>query len=88
MGIQAIPGGGTICTGKGVEVFHLLSLRGAIRLEAKGLKGRINATAVAMREFNILGRATAKNRELALAAIERRLKCLEDVITFENDLGV
>ena len=83
MGIKSFAGG-TIATGTGVEVFRLLSLRGRVTLEGKGLKGSINATAIAMRDFGIPGKATAKNRAIVLQRIEEKLAELKPKVAEEN----
>lgn len=40
MGIQSIPGGGTVATGTGISYVHLAILRGRLRLESVGMKSR------------------------------------------------
>jgi hypothetical protein len=41
MGIQTIAGGSTIATGAGVDYVRLASLRGMLRMEKVGMKGRM-----------------------------------------------
>lgn len=41
MGIKTIPNGGSIATGAGVTYMRLASLRGMLRMEKVGLKGRM-----------------------------------------------
>ena len=38
MSIKAIPNGGIVATGKGVDYMRLASLRGMFRLEMQGMK--------------------------------------------------
>jgi hypothetical protein len=86
MGIQTTAGGGFIATGEGVNLVALLSLEGRIKLEAKGLKGSINATAIAMRRFGITGKATKKNREIVLSRIEEEKARYRELVARENAL--
>ena len=38
MPIEKLAGGGIICTGEGVNVFQLLAIKGALKLERAGMK--------------------------------------------------
>lgn len=76
--------GGTVITGEGIPMFRLLSLKHAINLESKGLKGRQNATAIAMAEFGVKGKATAKNRAIVLEKVLEAIKQQEGKLEEEN----
>lgn len=65
--------GATVLTGEGIAMFSLLSLRGMMTLEEKGLhgrNGRWGAHARAMQMFGIKGNATSANRRLAMQKLE------------------
>lgn len=69
----------TVITGKGVPLFRLLALRGACRLEAKGIIcGRRNARAIAKKELGLKRNATNEQILKALdEAIEEARNKLE-----------
>lgn len=63
---------GTMITGNGIPLFALLARRGAVKLEAKGMKMSrgVSVTAAMMQHYGMAGRATATNRERVLARLE------------------
>lgn len=62
--------GGTVITGRGIAIFHLLQWKHAIALEARGIKFRKSVKAHAARSFGLSPRCKP---ELVLRAIERQL---------------
>lgn len=66
MAIESVGCGGTVVTGDDIETFHLLALRGALRLEALGMKRRgASALSVAKKRYGLKG-----NRAAILAQVE------------------
>lgn len=69
---QITPGGSIIITGKeDIDAYRLLALKGALKLEIKGLKlsrGR-SASQIIKREFGFKG-----NKESVLAQFESKLR--------------
>lgn len=55
-GIEIKPEGTTVCTGKGIDAFALLALRGMVRLECAGMMRRgQSASSVAKARFGFKG---------------------------------
>lgn len=83
MAIQSLGNnGGTICTGQGVNVFRLISLKGMLRMEKVGMKtrgGSIRPRIAA--EFGLKPRAPYDDY---IAAVDAKLKEMEPVIAAEN----
>ncbi len=68
--------GATVLVGEGVHMFSLLSLRGMMTLEEKGLSGRggrWGAHLRAMQMFGISGKAIPANRKLAMQMLEKAI---------------
>ena len=65
---------GAMITGTGIPLYRLLTMKHAIRLEAKGMKmsRNMNWTAAAKREFGVKG-----NRDKVLARVEEEIKKAE-----------
>ena len=82
MPIEKTSAGGTLITGSGIQIYSLLSLKWAIILEGKGLKRSRggSATAIAMQQFGIPGKASARNRALVLQSIEDKIKEVGSVV--------
>lgn len=57
VGIDAQPDGGVTVTGNGIQIYRMLALRSALRLEAHGfkLKGRHSVMKQVKREFGFTG---------------------------------
>jgi len=60
MAIERIPGGGMVITGESIGVARLLTLRGALSLECKGLKRRGRSVhSIVKAEFGLKGNKTS-----------------------------
>jgi hypothetical protein len=74
--------GSTVCTGKGVDVFRLLSIRAMLRLEAAGIKTRGGALRPRLcKEFGLPARAPYA---VFTAVINTKLAELEPLVAAEN----
>jgi hypothetical protein len=67
---------GTILTGEGIYLFRILALRGAVQLEAKGIRFKRSMTAQAKRE---LGLPKGTKREKVLAALDVAVEAQKQV---------
>jgi hypothetical protein len=68
---------GVIATGEGIRVFHLLALKGALRLESLGMtrRGR-SALACAKSEFGL----RSNDRQMYIRLIEARLRVMKETL--------
>lgn len=82
MSIKAIPNGGTVATGTGVDYMRLASLRGMLRLEAVGMKSSIGPVRPKIaKEFGLKPRAPFAD---FINAVQAKMKELEPIIQKEN----
>lgn len=68
MSIETFEGGGMVITGEHMELYRLLALKGALKLEARGLKlsRRTSASTVAKKQYGLKG-----NRDKLIAQVEQ-----------------
>ena len=82
MSIKAIPNGGTVATGKGVDYMRLASLRGMLRLEAVGMKSSIGPVRPKIaKEFGLKPRAPFRD---FIVAVQTKMNELLPIIEKEN----
>ncbi len=68
-GIEVTENGNIVITGEGIEIYRLLALRGALKLEVLGMKGRVNAFKMVKELTGLKGTKAA-----VLAAYENLLR--------------
>jgi len=69
MPIEQTPSGAIVATGDGIAIFQLLALRGAVKLEQRGLKRRgPSAASCARRQLGLKPRASYDQILEAIAA--------------------
>jgi hypothetical protein len=67
--------GGTMITGQGIPLFRLLALRGAVKLEAKGIRmSRRSVTAMAMKELGCKRKDVLAKLEAAIAVQGKKVE--------------
>lgn len=82
MSIKAIPNGGTVATGKGVDYMRLASLRGMLRLEMQGMKSRLGPLRPKIAaEFGLKPRAPFRD---FIVAVQTKMNELLPIIEKEN----
>ncbi len=59
-----------IDTPEGISYVRLASLKGMVKMEKAGLKGRVNATAMMRKEFGLKARAP---HDEVIAAIQKKM---------------
>lgn len=74
MPVETDDHGNIICTGDGVDLYRMLALRGALKLELVGLKRRgRSAHAICKEVYGLKG-----NKEKVLAGMEELIKKAQD----------
>jgi hypothetical protein len=77
--IEHSPSGAVVATGKGVELFRLLALKSALKLEIKGL--RMSRRMSALKAAKSITGLSSNKRDVQLAEVERLISCLEPKVT-------
>lgn len=65
-------------TPEGIEYFRLASLKGMVKMEKVGMKGRVNATAAARKQLGLKARAPHDEVIAAIQARMDELLCLKE----------
>lgn len=73
---------GFVATGKGIELVHLVALRGALRLEAVGMKRR--GMSALQESKRLLGMKPKHSREEVLARLEKRIVEVRELVKAEG----
>src|SRR5205809_677085 len=82
MGIKKIGEDGVIATGVGITVFQLAAAKGAVKLEAKGLRSSRGSVRKAWALK--LGLKASASHDEVVKAIEKRMQMLREAVEAEN----
>lgn len=77
--IEKTEGGALVMTGKGIDLYQLLALRSALKLEMKGL--RMSRHMSALKAAKAITGLKSSKREAQLAEVERLIATLEPKVT-------
>jgi len=69
MSIEQLPSGGMVITGEHIELYRLLSLRGRLQLEIKGIRFSQSTSAALKKLYGWKG-----NKEKILEQLEERIR--------------